>query len=42
MRRWEKIFHAIRNDKKARISIFMSDKIDFRAKSIMKDNKDTV
>ena len=39
MRRWEKIFHASRNDKKARIPIFMSDKIDFRAKSTMKDNR---
>ena len=42
MRRREKIFHANRNDRKARIPIFMSDKIDFRAKSTMKDNKDIV
>ena len=34
------MFHESGNDKKARIPVFISAKIDFRAKSTMKDNKD--
>ena len=34
---WEKIFHANRNDKKAGVTILLSDKIDFKAKTIKKD-----
>ena len=33
------MFHANRNDKKAGISILISDKIDFKTKAIMKDKE---
>ena len=36
---WEKIFHANRNDKKAGVTILLSDKIDFKAKTIKKDKE---
>lgn len=39
MKRWEKILHVNGNDKKARIAILISDKIDFKTKSIRKDQK---
>ena len=40
-RGWEKIFHANRNDKKAGVAILISDKIDFKTKSI-KTKKDII
>ena len=36
---WKKIFHANRDQKKAGIAIFISDKIDFEIKSMKRDNK---
>ena len=39
VREWEKIFHANRPDKKAGITILISDKIDFKTKAIKKDKK---
>ena len=35
----EKIFHVNGNDKKARVAIFISDKIEFNAKAIKKTKK---
>ena len=37
MRGWKKIFHANRNDKKMGITKLISDKIDFKAKTIKED-----
>ena len=34
VRRWKKIFHANRNDKKAGVAIHISDKIDFKTKAM--------
>ena len=34
MRGWKKIFHANGNQKKARVAIFISDKIDLKIKNI--------
>ena len=34
VRRWKKIFHANRNQKKAGGAILISDKIDFKMKTI--------
>ena len=34
VKRWKKIFHANRNEKKARIPIITPDKIDFRTKKV--------
>ena len=39
MKGWKKIFHANRDQKKAGIAIFISDKIDFEIKSVKRDNK---
>ena len=39
VRRWKKIFHENGNDKKQRVAIFMSDNIDFKAKSVTKDKE---
>ena len=36
-KRWKNIFHANGNDKKVRVPILISDKIDFKAKAIKKD-----
>ena len=35
----EIVFHANRNDKKAKVVILISDKIDFETKSITKDKE---
>ena len=35
---WEKTFHAKGNDRKTSIVILISDKMDFKIKSIMKGN----
>ena len=37
VRGWEKIFHANANQKKAGVAILISDKIDFKIKSITRD-----
>ena len=36
---WKKIFHANVNQKKARVAIFISNKIDFKIKNIIRDKK---
>ena len=36
---WKKIFHANRVQKKARVAILISDKIDFKTKAVKKDNE---
>ena len=35
----KKIFHAKRDQKKARVAILISDKIDFKTKAVKKDNE---
>ena len=37
--RWEKIFHASGQDRKAGVEILISDKIDFKTKAIKKDKE---
>ena len=39
MREWKKIFHANGNQKKAGVAILISDKIDFKIKTITRDKK---
>ena len=39
LRGWKKIFHANRNPKKAGVAILISDKIDFKIKTITRDKK---
>ena len=39
VRGWKKIFHANGNDKKVRVAILISDKIDFKTKAIEKDKE---
>ena len=39
VRGWKKIFYANGNDKKAGVAIFISDKIDFKTKAVMKDKE---
>ena len=34
---WKKIFHVNGNQKKARVAILISDKIDFKIKNIIRD-----
>ena len=41
VRGWKQIFHANKNDKKARVAILISDKIDFKTTTI-KIKKDTI
>ena len=36
-RGWKKLFHANRNQKKAAVTIFISNKIDFKIKTITRD-----
>ena len=36
---WKKIFHVNGNKKKARVAILVSDKIDFKIKTITRDNE---
>ena len=35
---WEKIFDTNRDQKKAEVAIFISDKIDFKTKAVKRDN----
>ena len=39
VRGWKKIFHANRNQKKAGVSMLISDKIDFKMKNILRDKE---
>ena len=39
LRGWKKIFHANGNQKKARVAILISDKIDFKIKNVTKDKE---
>ena len=39
MRGWKKIFHTNGNQKKARVAIPISDKIDFEIKNITRDKE---
>ena len=39
MRGWKKIFHANGNQKKAEVAILITDKIDFKIKTITKDKE---
>ena len=39
LRGWKKIFHANGNQKKAGVAILISDKIDFKIKTITRDKK---
>ena len=34
---WKKIFHANRDQKKAEVAIFISDKIDFKTKAVKRE-----
>ena len=36
---WKKIFHANRDQKKAGVAIFTSDKIDFKTKAVKRDKE---
>ena len=37
VRGWKKIFHANGNQKKAAVAILISDKIDFKIKTMIRD-----
>ena len=39
VRGWEKIFHANGQDRKAGVTILISDQIDFKMKTIKKDKE---
>ena len=39
MRGWKKIFHANRNEMKAGVAILISDKIDFKIRTITRDTE---
>ena len=39
MKCWKKIFHANGDPKKARVAIFISDKIDFKTKAVERDKE---
>ena len=39
MRGWKKIFHANENQKNAGVAILISDKIDFKIKTITRDKE---
>ena len=38
VRVWKKMFHANKNEKKVGVTIFISEKIDFKTKAITKTN----
>ena len=39
MKGWKKIFHAKRDQKKARVAIHISDKVDFKTKAVKRDKE---
>ena len=39
MRGWKKLFHANGNQKKAGVAILISDKIDFKIKTVTRDKE---
>ena len=39
MKGWKKIFHKNRNQKRAGVSILVSDKIEFKPGSVRRDKK---
>ena len=39
MRRWKKVFHANANQKKTGVAILISDKIDFKIKTVIRDKE---
>ena len=39
VKRWKKIFHANRDQKKAGVEILISDKIDFKTKAVKRDKE---
>ena len=39
MKGWKKISHANRDQKKARVAILMSDKIDFNIKAVKREKE---
>ena len=39
MRGWKTIFHANRNQKKTGVAILLSDKIDFKTKTVTRDKE---
>ena len=39
VRGWKKIFHANGNQKKARVAILISDKVDFKIKNVTRDKE---
>ena len=41
MKGWKKIFHTKRDQKKGRVAMLISDKIDFEIKAIKETKKDT-
>ena len=41
MRGWKKIFHANGGQKKSGVAIFISDKIDFEIKTVIRDKEET-
>ena len=41
MRGLKRVFHATENQKKAGVAILISDKIDFKIKTVTRDKTDT-
>ena len=39
MKGWKKIFHTNRDQKKARVAILISNKIDFKTKAVKRDKE---
>lgn len=39
VKEWKKIFHASRNQKRTGVVILISDKINFKSKTVTKDKK---
>ena len=40
VRRWKRIFHANGNQKKAGVAILISDKIEFKIKTVTRDKEE--